>query len=223
MSPSPERSALGRPRLIAGLLSLVVAVGLVTEGQQAWADTSPSATESPTVASSPGATADSLADVNAPIRDISLAHAPVFDIVVTVESLDGRETQEDTEDRRTLILDSRVLFAEDRAVVTPAAHARLRRVATQIRDAGATGSVRIAGYTDDQGSAAHGLVLSRQRAAAVRRVLAPLLSSSGVTLTTRGFGEADPRFPNLDKAGSPIPANRARNRRVEISFTPAQR
>jgi outer membrane protein OmpA-like peptidoglycan-associated protein len=63
-------------------------------------------------------------------------------------------------------------------------------------------------------------VLSRQRATAVKGVLAPLLAGTGVQIATRGLGEANPRVPNNTKAGRPIPANQAKNRRVEISFTP---
>ena len=44
-------------------------------------------------------------------------------------------------------------------------------MARQIRAGGARGTVIVNGYTDDQGSAAIGLVLSRQRAAAVTAVL----------------------------------------------------
>ena len=151
---------------------------------------------------------------------MDFASGPVRDIITTVESVDGTETQKDSTTERTVILDSKVLFPEDRATLTAAARRRLRSVARQIVDSSATGTVQVAGYTDDQGSAQHGLVLSRQRARAVREVLTPLLAGSGVRIATRGLGEANPRVPNADKAGRPIPANRAKNRRVEITFTP---
>jgi outer membrane protein OmpA-like peptidoglycan-associated protein len=159
-----------------------------------------------------GASATSLAGLSAPVRDI----------ITTVESVDGTETQQDTRSRRTVILDSKVLFPEDRATLSAAARDRLRSVARQIVDSKATGTVKVDGYTDDQGSAQHGLVLSRQRARAVRGVLTPLVAGSPVRIAIRGLGEANPRVPNADKAGRPIPANQAKNRRVEISFAPGR-
>ena len=186
---------------------------------------SPAVTPNSTVAPSPnptttmGATATTLAGLSAPVRDLSTA-GTVREIITTLESIDGTETQKDTPTERTLILDSKVLFPEDEATLSSAARKRLRSVAGQITASSATGTVRVDGYTDDQGSAKSGLVLSRERAAAVRDVLAPLLAGSQVQITTRGLGEADPRFPNADKAGRPIPANQAKNRRVEITFTP---
>lgn len=177
------------------------------------------ATPSPNPTTTVGATATTLAGLSAPVRDVSTAGS-VRDIITTLESIDGTETQQDTTTERTLILDSKVLFPEDEATLSPAARKRLRSVAGQITASSATGTVRVDGYTDDQGSAKSGLVLSRKRAAAVRDVLAPLLAGSQVRITTRGLGEADPRFPNNDKAGRPVPANQAKNRRVEITFTP---
>lgn len=214
--PSARSQALCR-----GAGPAVLALALLTPCTPVWADETP--TPSPTVAQSPnpsttpGATASSLAGVNAPVYDIKAP--PVYDIVTTVASIDGTETQQDNRSRRTLILDSKVLFPEDRATLSAAARARLRSVAQQIRASSATGTVRVDGYTDDQGSAEHGLVLSRQRARAVRGVLAPQLSGTGVDIVTRGLGEANPRVPNNDKSGRPIRANQAKNRRVEITFT----
>lgn len=72
------------------------------------------------------------------------------------------------------------------------------------------GTVTITGYTDDLGTEEHGLVLSRQRAEAVRRVVEPQLS--GHAVTSLGRGEADPLVPNRDET------SRARNRRVEIHY-----
>jgi outer membrane protein OmpA-like peptidoglycan-associated protein len=167
----------------------------------------------------PGAQATSLAGLSAPVRDIHLP--PGRTIITTANSIDGAEIQRDTQNSRTVILDSRVLFAEDRSRVTRPARARLRTVARQIKAAGATGTVTINGYTDDQGSARHGLVLSRQRAEAVRAVLGPVLAAGDLTIRTHGYGEAHPRVPNADRSGRPIPRNQAKNRRVEITFSRA--
>jgi len=189
-----------------------------------WADTAtpspaPTLDGAPTPTAASPATPDPSPTMDATATSLAGLSAPVYDIITTVESIDGSETQRDTTTRRTLVLDSKVLFPEDRATLSAAARKRLRRVAREIEASGATGTVRVDGYTDDQGSAAHGLVLSRQRARAVRGVLAPLLASTGVRIAVRGLGEANPRVPNHDRSGRPIPANQAKNRRVEISFS----
>ncbi|WP_375423055.1 OmpA family protein [uncultured Friedmanniella sp.] len=210
---SPSARALRR-----GAATGVLALALFGGGPSAvvWADGTSSPGPTPTV----GATATTLSGLSAPVHDIR--RGPVYDIVVTTESIDGTETQKDTTTKRTVILDSKVLFPEDWATLSGAARSRLRSVAGQIKDSSATGTVQVDGYTDDQGSAQHGLVLSRQRAQAVKKVLTPLLVGTDVRIATRGLGEANPRFPNLDKAKRPIPANRAKNRRVEISFHPGR-
>jgi outer membrane protein OmpA-like peptidoglycan-associated protein len=142
----------------------------------------------------------------------------VLDIATTVESLDGTEAEEDSPNERTVILTSDVLFAEDSAKLSARALARLGALAAQIRAGGGpTGALQVNGYTDDQGSAAHGLVLSRARALAVKSVLSPALP--GVAIVTQGYGEADPRVPNI-VGGRPSEANRAKNRRVEITYAP---
>jgi outer membrane protein OmpA-like peptidoglycan-associated protein len=143
--------------------------------------------------------------------------AQVLDIATTVESIDGTEAEEQTETARTVILTSDVLFPEDSAALTARARARLAALAAQVRAAGVTGTLQVNGYTDDQGSAAYGLTLSRRRADAVRAVLAPALP--GIPVVTRGYGEADPRVPNI-VGGRPSEANRAKNRRVEITYAP---
>ncbi len=231
---SVEPVTLGRA---AGAVVLALTLAGVAPAD-GWADGTPSPTPeavpTPTAAEAPtsstavtarpgptttmGATATSLAGLSAPVHDI--LRGPVYNIVTTVESTDNTETQLNSGNKRTVILDSKVLFAEDKATLSKAARGRLTSVARQIIDTSATGTVHVDGYTDNQGSARHGLVLSRQRAAAVKMVLEPMLVGRSVRIVTRGLGEADPRVPNTDKAGRAIPANQAKNRRVEISFTP---
>lgn len=218
---SPSARATARRRTVgAGLLALALLA--VDPAAPVRADETPNpsttAMPSPNPTTTVGARATTLAGLNAPVTDI--LGGPVRDIITTVESIDGTETQKDSTTARTLILDSKVLFPEDRAALSKAARSRLRSVARQITDSKATGTVKVDGYTDDQGSARHGLVLSRQRAKAVKDVLSPLLAGGQVRITTRGLGEANPRFPNEDKAGRSIPANQAKNRRVEITFSP---
>jgi outer membrane protein OmpA-like peptidoglycan-associated protein len=137
--------------------------------------------------------------------------APVLDIVLTVTTIDGTATTVDQGTTRRLVLASSVLFAESSPHLSPQALATLTGVAQQIRTGGVHGTITVNGYTDDQGSAAIGLVLSRRRAAAVTAVL---------TFVQHGWGEAHPIAPNEYVDGSPDRAGQARNRRVEIVFTP---
>lgn len=106
-------------------------------------------------------------------------------------------------------LNANVLFAKDSAVIQPAARRRLAQIIDELKRRG-PGKVTITGYTDDLGTAEHGLELSRRRAAAVHQIVGPELP--GHAVTSLGRGEADPLVPNRDEA------SRARNRRVEIHY-----
>jgi OOP family OmpA-OmpF porin len=66
----------------------------------------------------------------------------------------------------------------------------------------------IYGHTDDTGTAAHNLDLSRRRAEAVRAALPPLLGA-GWTFDVQGFGETRPIAANEKDDGSPYPTGRA--------------
>ena len=69
--------------------------------------------------------------------------------------------------------------------------------------------VEVQGHTDDTGAAAYNMGLSERRAQALKDYLV----SQGIAanrLTSRGYGEDRPRFPNDSEA------NRAKNRRAEL-------
>ena len=123
----------------------------------------------------------------------------------------GDQRIDSTPKKTTITLDSTVSFGKDSAKITSAARARLESVATRLKAKGA-GSLAVTGYTDDLGSAAHGLTLSRQRAAAVASVLRGKLPSSDNSFTVVGKGEADPAVPNTSEA------NRKINRRVVVVY-----
>ena len=71
-------------------------------------------------------------------------------------------------------------------------------------------SIAVYGYTDDIGTQAYNLNLSKRRAEAVR----DFLVQAGIpkSITTQGFGKSDPRVPG------DTPQARAANRRVEIGL-----
>lgn len=71
-------------------------------------------------------------------------------------------------------------------------------------------TLKIEGHTDNIGSDASNLELSRRRAEAVKQALAARYRVEPAKLTAAGFGAARPREPNDTAEG------RARNRRVEL-------
>jgi OmpA-OmpF porin, OOP family len=151
-------------------------------------------------------------DVDASIDTIE-ADASV-DTIEVDESVESLEIEREQAGRVSVSVSSDVLFAFDRARLTPKAGATIERLARKIQAAG--GPVRVDGYTDSIGSDAYNLRLSQRRAAAVTEALRAELPGR-IDVTARGHGEADPVAPN-STGGDDNPAGRARNRRVTISY-----
>ncbi|MEU4510682.1 OmpA family protein [Nonomuraea wenchangensis] len=143
---------------------------------------------------------------------------PVEDIIGEVESMDGTESETKQGRQVTLAVTSDVLFALDKWRLTAKARQRLEQVAAKVDAESAGGVVRIEGHTDDQGTDAYNLTLSRRRAQAVQQAVRGLITVPGVTFRATGYGESRPKLPNLVQ-GKPVEGNRAKNRRVEIVFT----
>jgi OmpA family len=74
-----------------------------------------------------------------------------------------------------------------------------------------TWTLHIAGHTDNVGSDASNLDLSRRRAQAVKTALVKQFGIAETRMTTGGYGASQPQ------AGNDTPEGRARNRRVELS------
>lgn len=146
------------------------------------------------------------------VKPVVVDIAPVVtDLSAVTQDLDGAATVGQSSQKVDVVLNANVLFGKDSDVLQPAANARLQEVATVIGSYAQGGRLAIDGYTDDLGSAEHGLNLSRRRAAAVEKVLRPLLPAT-VVITVTGHGEASPAYPNDSEE------NRAKNRRVELHF-----
>ena|SRR5918997_2980180 len=186
-APSPVSPSSSRRALAAGL-GAVVLLGMATPAAGA-------------PAPPPGA----------PVGDIV---APVLDIAVPTSDLGGAARVDESEKQVKVRLSSEVLFGKDSARLRPAVRSRLDELAELLKRRG-PGRVTIVGYTDDLGSAQHGLVLSRQRATAVAGVLRPQLDEQDYPFAVSGRGEADPAVPNTNEA------NRKLNRRVELTYRPA--
>ncbi|MFF4501617.1 OmpA family protein [Streptomyces sp. NPDC001401] len=142
--------------------------------------------------------------------------SPVLDISQITEDAGGHERREDTNPDEKLTVQADVLFSKDSAHLSGKAKARITAMAQEIKMQNAT-RVRICGFTDSLGSSAHGALLSKQRAAAVRDVLGGELNDTAITFDTRGYGEKHPIASNATEAG------RTKNRRVEVSFPHAPR
>ncbi|MFF8804093.1 OmpA family protein [Streptomyces omiyaensis] len=194
----------GRRRVAALVVAVVVVSGTVGAGS-AFADDPPGSRSS----SAPPAI-----DSNAPglmLPDgATLAPAKVLDIKQIVEEEGGEQRREDTNVDVTFALQAEVLFAKNSARLSPAAAARIRAIAAEVRTQG-SGRVRVFGFTDNLGTYEHGLKLSKERAVAVQEVLARELDP-GTSYDIRGYSEDYPIADNRTEEG------RKKNRRVEVSF-----
>jgi outer membrane protein OmpA-like peptidoglycan-associated protein len=107
-----------------------------------------------------------------------------------------------------LALSSKVLFDIDADQIKPPTRDSIAHTGAALHSVEIT-RVRVEGYTDNTGTAAHNDALSQRRAAAV----AQALGSSGLAgghIDVKGFGMQNPVADNATEAG------RAENRRVAI-------
>ncbi|MFE9887542.1 OmpA family protein [Streptomyces scopuliridis] len=204
------RRASRRPAATA-LAAVVLLAGVqFTMAPGARADETPS-TPPGTESTSPPPQVDGNASGLKLRAGATLAPAKVLDIISVIESEGGEERREDTNENVKFALQAEVLFGKDSSKLSSAANSRIAAIADEIKKQGAT-KVRVFGFTDDLGSAAHGDVLSKQRAEAVHGVLQGQLTSAGITFEIRGYGEQYPIADNSTEEG------RKKNRRVEVSF-----
>ncbi|MFF4220533.1 OmpA family protein [Streptomyces nondiastaticus] len=140
-----------------------------------------------------------------------LAAGRVLDIKSVVETEGGDERREDTNVDVTFALQAEVLFDKDSSRLSREAGKRISAIAAEAKKQKA-GTLRVFGFTDNLGSAEHGLALSKERAGAVQRQLAEEIGSSSVAYQIRGYGEQFPIADNSTEEG------RTKNRRVEVSF-----
>lgn len=140
----------------------------------------------------------------------TLAASKVLDIMSVVEDMGGEERRVDTSETVTFALQAEVLFPKNSSKLNPEARSRIQAIADEIKAQKAT-NVRVFGFTDNLGSYAHGLTLSKNRAEMVHDVLAPGLGAD-VTFQVRGYSEDYPIADNTSEQG------RRKNRRVEVTF-----
>lgn len=154
---------------------------------------------------------DSVAAARVPA--VSVRAVDIDPVRLQTRRLPGARSEElEDADRTSFVAPAQVLFATDSAALRPAAYPELRAIARQVAARAPGKPVLVEGHTDDRGSAAYGLRLSRARAEAVARWLQREGGIPGKLLRTRGLGESSPVVPNTS------PENRQRNRRVVISI-----
>ncbi|MFG1943073.1 OmpA family protein [Nonomuraea sp. NPDC048826] len=122
--------------------------------------------------------------------------------------------------KETVALRTDVLFAFDKATLSKRAAAILDEAVAETRERADPDKppVIIEGHTDSKGGDSYNQELSVRRAEAVRDYLADKLGD-GYVYKAEGKGESEPIAKNEKRDGSDNPQGRARNRRVEISYT----
>ena len=199
------------PPRLALAITVASVLAALTLAAPAHADDGPSVPPG----TEPSATAPVEVDSNDPDLKLpegaTLAEPKVLDIKQVVEDQSGDERREDTNADVKFALQAEVLFSKNSAKLNGEAKARISAIADEIKAQKAT-QIRVFGFTDNLGSYAHGITLSRQRANAVQDVLDQELKDSGITYEVRGYSEDYPIASNTTESG------RKKNRRVEVSF-----
>lgn len=197
----------GRRRAALGVGAALVALGAVTTGLVLnSSDQAPAV--APTATESSGATEDEGPATPSPSPvETSATPQPA------ATTLLGPEASERPDGSITTALSGTVLFERDSAVLRPEARKTIGELASSLSSAQG-GTLELIGYTDNLGTAARGRELSAQRARAVAAIFRDRLRGTGIKVSATGRGEADPVAPNDSEA------NRAKNRRVEVIYTP---
>ncbi|MFC4123098.1 OmpA family protein [Nonomuraea zeae] len=136
-------------------------------------------------------------------------------LVTPSESPDKSEETTDDGTDLQVNLSSDVLFAVNKATLTPRAQAVLARTAKLV-DASPGDRVQVEGHADSSGTDAINDPLSTRRAQAVRKALAALITRQGVQLQAKGYGSHRPLYSNDTDEG------KRRNRRVTVTFAKPQ-
>jgi type VI secretion system protein ImpK len=137
---------------------------------------------------------------------------PTLKQLLAPEEAAGRLTIEENGGRTLVTLLGGELFGSGSADINPAYETTLERIGQAVNQV--PGRVMVVGHTDDQAIKSlrfhDNYELSRERAVSVANVLKKTVANPA-RLTWTGVGSSQPRYrPESD------PANRARNRRVEI-------
>ncbi len=149
-----------------------------------------------------------------PAPDLTPESTPTPETTSTPETTPTPESITLNVGTQTISLPGDVLFDFDQAELRPEATSLLQRVANRLNEQQA-GRVLVAGHTDDVGEDNYNLVLSLDRANAVKDFLMGAISNANqFNWSSSGYGAAQPIASNDTEVG------RQRNRRVDIIIAP---
>jgi choice-of-anchor C domain-containing protein len=134
--------------------------------------------------------------------------AAIDNVSVTGAPASGELNVRETEKEIEVSLGAEILFDTGKYALRAAAETALKQLATLIRSHPGL-PILIEGHTDSVGRPEANLILSRNRANAVKEWLVANGIAAG-RITTKGYGQAAPVASNADADG------RQRNRRVEV-------
>ncbi len=131
-----------------------------------------------------------------------------------VEAAPEPEPQKRVEVREDrIVINEKIQFALDSAKILDASHDLLNEVAKVIKEHPRIKKISIEGHASAEGSDAHNLKLSKNRANSVLKYLTKQGGIPKDMLTSEGFGETRPIADNETEEG------REKNRRVEFMIT----
>lgn len=133
----------------------------------------------------------------------------ILPAMATTETAVGAEEDDGT--NLIVRISTDVLFAVDKADLSPAARQTLREVAGKIQSSPGT-TVKVEGHADSSGNDAINQPLSERRAKSVQDALRQLVTRTGITYESQGFGSSKPIASNETEEG------KKKNRRVTIAF-----
>lgn len=169
----------------------------------------------PAAADGPGEAIDGLSDAAYPDSITQLETAvTTLDHEVTQLQPSVTKVEQETQDGDDTVISlvSDILFDFGKASIAGGAKGKIRKLVGDV-PRGAT--VQVSGHTDSVGSKRFNQKLSRERAAAVAKVIKS--ARPDLQLRVKGYGESRPVEPNR-KDGKDNPDGRAKNRRVEIRY-----
>jgi outer membrane protein OmpA-like peptidoglycan-associated protein len=112
-----------------------------------------------------------------------------------------------------------ILFEFGSTELDPESEALIEEMIAALLQASPT-EVEVIGHTDAVGTTTSNDRVSLARAEAVAAALREHPRLEGITFTPVGVGSREPIAAEQDEAGADVPEGRARNRRVELRFSP---
>jgi outer membrane protein OmpA-like peptidoglycan-associated protein len=108
-------------------------------------------------------------------------------------------------------------FLTNSSTLSPGARIQLLKFIKLVSERDPQAAIEVIGHTDSYGPLSSNLTLSRERASSVRNFL--VTHGLGANpISTIGVGPNQPLVPDKTPAGVWIPANMAKNRRVDIKL-----